>query len=161
MIIKLTCPVCSQPNIEGDKCPVCESNLSAIRILTELPAVAQPETNPKPLSALLPADFDIRYILILLIGIILGSAGYFWFAHLSPSPATEANLVPAPATPPQPIGINGFRYTVRSGDSLSLIALQFYGDKDLWPLILNANPYLKGRENYIEIGDVLIVPNQK
>ena len=50
---------------------------------------------------------------------------------------------------------------VRKGDSLSLIASRFYGDFNFWSLISDANPQIQGRENSIEIGEVLLVPNLK
>jgi nucleoid-associated protein YgaU len=47
-------------------------------------------------------------------------------------PGAEA---PAPARPPEP----AVEYTISSGDTLSEIAKQFYGDPNLWRLIYDAN----------------------
>ncbi|MDJ0530912.1 MAG: LysM domain-containing protein [Xenococcaceae cyanobacterium MO_207.B15] len=55
----------------------------------------------------------------------------------------------------------GFNYVVRKGDSLSLIASRFYGDSNSLSLISIANPQLQGRENLIEIGETLLVPNRE
>ncbi|BDA69767.1 hypothetical protein RIVM261_074930 [Rivularia sp. IAM M-261] len=35
--MKLMCPVCQRPDIENNICPNCETDLSLIRMLTELP----------------------------------------------------------------------------------------------------------------------------
>ena len=48
-------------------------------------------------------------------------------------------------------------YTVRSGDSLSLIALTFYGNGNRWPDILEANSYLENAK-YPYVGMVLVIP---
>lgn len=37
MNLKLTCPVCDRPQIEGNICPNCETDLSLVRMLIELP----------------------------------------------------------------------------------------------------------------------------
>lgn len=157
MNTKLTCPVCSHPEIEGEICPNCQTDLSVVRMLAELPPSV-------------PADAQLRKawvpvfvaILMLLLLIRLGFATNFWVSEKSPPTATSSNL-PSPVTSnsqqPQGIGTYGFRYTVRPGDSLSVIASRFYGNTDLWTLIVEANPSLKGRETSLEVGDVLLVPN--
>ena len=48
-------------------------------------------------------------------------------------------------------------YTVRSGDSLSVIALNFYGDGNRWPDLLAANSYLENAK-YPYVGMVLVIP---
>lgn len=35
--MKLTCPVCDRPDIDHDFCPNCETNLSTLRMLIDLP----------------------------------------------------------------------------------------------------------------------------
>ncbi|NEP47143.1 MAG: peptidoglycan-binding protein, partial [Okeania sp. SIO2H7] len=37
MTLKLTCCVCDRPGIEGNICPNCETDLSMVRMLMELP----------------------------------------------------------------------------------------------------------------------------
>ena len=49
-------------------------------------------------------------------------------------------------------------YTVKSGDTLSAIALRFYGDASLWKAILRANSKRLGRPSDLRIGMKLIVP---
>lgn len=50
-------------------------------------------------------------------------------------------------------------YVVRSGDTLSSIAKQFYGEPNSWPIIFNANQELIGRNsNRIKPGMKLQIP---
>lgn len=51
---------------------------------------------------------------------------------------------------------NKTKYIVQPGDSLSIIALKFYGDLYAWPKIMNANN-LSNPDN-IEVGMELIIP---
>jgi hypothetical protein len=37
MLVKLTCPVCDRQGIERDICPNCETDISVVRMLAELP----------------------------------------------------------------------------------------------------------------------------
>jgi nucleoid-associated protein YgaU len=54
---------------------------------------------------------------------------------------------------------HGFaQYTVASGDSLSAIAQQWYGDPNLWPRIFEANRNQITNPNLIFPGQVLRVP---
>ncbi len=80
MKTKLTCPVCDRPEILGDICPNCETNLSLIRMLTELPVTEQATATAKPqqqgISAWLLAS---AAICLLVVGIALGGIGYAFF----------------------------------------------------------------------------------
>lgn len=67
---KLTCPVCDRPEISGDICPNCETDLSLIRMLVELP-VAEPQR--QGFSAWLLAG---AAICLLVVCIALGGLGY-------------------------------------------------------------------------------------
>ena len=51
-----------------------------------------------------------------------------------------------------------FVYTVRNGDTLSAIALRFYGDASLWKEILRANTARLRRPSDLRVGMKLIVP---
>jgi nucleoid-associated protein YgaU len=56
----------------------------------------------------------------------------------------------------------GQKYTVVSGDSLSLISKKFWGDLMLWPILYDANRQTVGSDpNRIEIGQRLSIPNIK
>lgn len=64
--------------------------------------------------------------------------------------------------PPQggPASGGGKRYTVVSGDSLSLIAGRFWGDVLLWPILYDANRRVVGpNPNLIKPGQVLTIPD--
>jgi hypothetical protein len=37
MTLKLICPVCDRPDIESNCCPNCETDLSIVRMVLELP----------------------------------------------------------------------------------------------------------------------------
>lgn len=41
MNVKLICPVCQRPDIENNICPNCETDLSLIQMLKELPQQRQ------------------------------------------------------------------------------------------------------------------------
>jgi hypothetical protein len=177
----LTCPVCDRPKIEGNICPNCETDLSLIRTLKELPELP---SIPTKSTAIAPWVSIAIAILILLLGISLGAAGNSFYiqqytqqrqpavATISPAVKTRvASEVNPPVNQTQPLVVpsensdgesllcGGFYYKVNRGDSLSRIAAQFYGDGNLWPEIMAANPNFKGRENALAIGEILLVPN--
>lgn len=65
--------------------------------------------------------------------------------------------VPVGAPKPPP---SGSKYTVVSGDSLSLIAGRFYGDVLLWPVIYDSNKQVVGPDpNRIQIGQRFTIPS--
>lgn len=49
-------------------------------------------------------------------------------------------------------------HTVRSGDTLSGLAKQFYGDMTKWPVIHEANKATVSNPNVIRVGQVLTIP---
>lgn len=67
---------------------------------------------------------------------------------------------------PQPVmagggggqGASGKRYTVQSGDSLSKIAKQFYGDANAYNRIFEANRNILNDPNKIQPGQELVIP---
>lgn len=185
MSTKLTCFVCDRPEVEDDICPNCETDLSMVRMLMELPPQPSP---PKPTPLYWPRIVGIGVILLAL-GVLLGMTSSQFIpvipvASVDSVPSIET--VPQDATPIQvadePLdisrsdqlsgqmvlpeteskqGCGGFYYTVRSGDTLSQIALNFYGNQTLWNNVGVANPSLQGREHQLMIGDVIFVPNQE
>ncbi len=62
---KITCPVCDRKEIEENICPNCETDLSLIRMLLELPPVEKTSGNKSYLLILF-------VIILLLISISLG-----------------------------------------------------------------------------------------
>ncbi|MBN4002489.1 LysM domain-containing protein [Nostoc sp. LPT] len=166
MKMKLNCPVCDYQEIEGDTCPNCDTDLSVIRMLKELPQVEDPVRQVKITKWQLGVA-----LVLLIIGIGLGAMGSFIFLQpqlhtltvSSPNPVISDRLKQpvnhASVTakePPKPI-----TYTVKSGDHLSAIAQKFCGQGTSWQVMVKANPQLKGREDDIDVGDVLKIPNCK
>ena len=104
------------------------------------------------------------YWVILVIGMGLGALGCFVFLQpqiftaTSPSPVVinSPSPTPTPVKPPEPM-----TYTVKPKDNLSAIALKFCGKGTSWQVMVKANSQLKGREHYIDVGEVLKVPNCK
>lgn len=181
MTTKITCQVCQHPNIEDNTCPNCETDLTLIRMLIELPAQDESALSPSAISPAYPRRKQA--LLFLLAGLILGIIGSFAFSTYSSSPpqlaARSTSMLPAldpsltliasspSITPPEP-GIEaspatctGFRYIVRPGDSLTLIAWRLYGDADRWVRIAEVNPKVRDRGNALEIGEEVLVPNQE
>ncbi|MDJ0678141.1 MAG: LysM peptidoglycan-binding domain-containing protein [Calothrix sp. MO_167.B42] len=167
MTNKLNCPVCGYTGIEGNNCPNCDTDLSLISILQELPIL---ETS-------LPKSQVSRWQLvtaglILLIGMGLGILSSFVF--MQPQVMTASVTVPSPviittpnpelnsiapkvsSQPPEPL-----TYTVKAGEHLSGIAEKFCGRGTSWQVMVEANPQLKGREDYIDVGEVFKIPNCK
>jgi nucleoid-associated protein YgaU len=70
--------------------------------------------------------------------------------------ATTSNPDPDPVAS-TPVGA-GTRYTVKSGDSLSSIAQDWFGTSSSWTLIATANPSLD--PDRLVIGQVLILPDK-
>ena len=52
------------------------------------------------------------------------------------------------------------RYTVRPGDTLSSIALRFYGSRSRWPVIYQANKAVIKNPDAIFPGEVLTIPDK-
>jgi nucleoid-associated protein YgaU len=59
--------------------------------------------------------------------------------------------VPATPTPSSPIS-----YTIREGDNLHLLALEFLGDSDRWPEIVAANPGMD--PDLLVVGQEILIP---
>jgi len=166
MNTKLTCPVCDRPEIEGEICPNCETDLSLIRMLLELPpasvAIAKPGDSEQKVTA---AWFTPALVLLILfLGVALGVAGNVLSTSLSQNSDSTptAIVVPNPVTALLPPCRTGVLYTVKSGDSLSLIAEREYDNFRLESLIAEANPTLKDRPNFlVKTGEVLFIPKDE
>ena len=162
MSIKLDCPVCGYKEIEKDICPNCDTDLVLIRMLQGLPELEEPPPKIATWQLAVAA-------IILLIGMGLGTLGSFLFFQpqqiaaipsnnpiVITSPSPQASPITAPARPEEPT-----TYTVKLGDNLSLITERLCTKGTDWQVMLKANPQLKGRENYIDKGEILKVPNCK
>lgn len=176
MISSLTCPVCDRSQLEQNICPNCETDLSTYEMLANLPRQTFSEVKEQKL--IIPLWLPVA-ILFLSLGLVLGFVSNSVIAKQQP-PITKsapplASLIPevkpdkliAPIITEIPQEVKqseamtcgGFNYVVRRGDSLSLIASRLYGDRNLWSLIGQANPTIKGRESSLQIGELLFVPN--
>ncbi|MEM8829614.1 MAG: LysM domain-containing protein [Cyanobacteria bacterium P01_G01_bin.19] len=175
----LICPVCGRSGIDTNVCPNCETDLSTYKMLVNLSEQAprEPEEKAKNIPLWLPIGIAI---LFLLLGLGLGVAGNSVIAkqpQIAKSPDSIASSISkvkteqppvistvavqrsSPAEQPNSSSCDGFNYIVRRGDSLSSIAFHLYGESNMWSLISRANPTIQGRENSIEIGEQLLLPN--
>ncbi|GEO05787.1 hypothetical protein AAE02nite_34510 [Adhaeribacter aerolatus] len=76
-----------------------------------------------------------------------------------PAAAKPVNQpVTQPAQPAQPAAPQKEYYTVKSGDSLSKIAKQLYGDANAWHRIHQANTDQIKDPNLIHPGQKLVIP---
>jgi hypothetical protein len=83
MNTKITCPVCDRPEIEGNICPNCETDLSLVRMLVELPEQKQ------QLPIIIKESLSISVaIFLIIIGI---SFGVFGREILLPKPIIPVN----------------------------------------------------------------------
>jgi LysM domain len=162
MSINLICPVCDRPDVEGDICPNCETNLSTFRILAELPIVEPKKALGSTMKIWLLSGILTAFVL----GMSLGAAGGSLLSKQPLLPtatsiagSTTANI-PAKSTQATSFNpcVDNFYYTVQQGDSLQRIARQFYGDRQKSKLIIQHNPQLKGRENDIDLHEKLLMP---
>lgn len=158
---ELSCPVCGYTEITGNSCPNCNTDLSLIRLLTELPSsspqvieLEKPQRQPKFAGWQLGVA-----LLILMMGIGLGTMGSFFFLQPqlisktvnSSSPITVSgnNKIPpaiaqAPANSQQPT-----QYTVKPKDNLTVITERFCGKGKSWQVMVKANPQLKGSRHEV------------
>ncbi|WP_071190679.1 LysM peptidoglycan-binding domain-containing protein [Trichormus sp. NMC-1] len=155
MNTKLNCPVCGYQEIEGNICPNCDTDLALIRTLQDLPQLKKPLSQSKFSKWTLTVA-----LLMLMIGIGLGAGGSFLIVKSSPFISTIVSTpkpsVNSPVTLKQPPSII---YTVKPGDSLSLISEKICEKGTAWEVLVEANPLLEKRENYyIDPGEKLMIP---
>jgi len=162
MSINLICPVCDRPDVEGDICPNCETNLSTFRILSELPMIEPKKALGSTMKIWLLSGILAAFV----IGMSLGATGGALLSKQPPPPTatsipgsitTNIPTKSTQATSSNPC-VRQFYYTVQQGDSLSRISRQFYGDPQKFQLIIQHNPQLKGRENDIDLHERLLIP---
>lgn len=177
----LNCPVCGYTEIAGNSCPNCDTDISLLRSLAELP-VAESLASATSLTvdtANIPNSSPLFWragwqigiaLLILILGIALGASGSFFFLQpaqlltTTASPPTSSTtqsetktptvITQTPIAPKQPT-----LYTVKLGDNLTVITEKSCGQGKPWQLMVKANLQLKSRPNYINVGEVLNLPN--
>jgi len=162
MAEKLTCPVCDRTEIETNICPNCETDLSTIRLLKDLPQIEEKD-NKKSQKFII-----ITLASVLIMGLLVGNlTGYFVsrnnFNNRLQAINQEKNQSTEVAEKPEAIKpelnwCGGFNYRVKSGDSLYMLGLRFYGDGDGWQLIFQANPTINNPRN-LQVGQVILIPN--
>lgn len=74
----------------------------------------------------------------------------------APPQVVEAPVQEKPA--PQPVKQGPKEHKVGSGDTLSKLAHQYYGDASRWPEIKKANKGKIGKNDALSLGTVLIIP---
>ncbi|BAY27693.1 hypothetical protein NIES2100_75180 [Calothrix sp. NIES-2100] len=165
MNIILNCPVCGYQEVASYICPNCDTDLSIIRMLQELPYVKTKVQTVK--FKRFPVAIVAISLLILIVSIclVVGSILLFPPPHLETFTVSSEHHV-ATSSPLPKLSINhqspqATTYTVQSGDYLSAIAKKLCGPGTSWEIMVKANPQLLGRENHIYVGEVFNIPNCK
>jgi len=174
--IKLNCPVCGYQDIQKSTCPNCDTDVSLLRSLLELPTlqvVNEPTITPtvaNPQNVQKESNFPKTWLLVLL-GIVIGFAigewsGYSLFQSITASRISEKVVQPtppaitsSPIVTPSPKTSSPQIYTVQTGDALESLALRFCGNDLAWRDWVNINPSLVGRQNELEVGEKLKIPD--
>lgn len=73
--------------------------------------------------------------------------------------SVDPNAKPAAASS-SAAGSSNQTYTVKSGDTLSKIAKEFYGDANAYPEIFNANRDQLSDPDKIQVGQTLVIPSR-
>jgi LysM repeat protein len=169
---KLSCPVCDRPDVNTDTCPNCETDLSLIRSLTQLPTISD-----KSFWATSRLLLWLIFIALLVSGIVPRGIFNTWIAKgddiiqektvqdlESENKILEKEikvLKEAIASKSNEACVSSFYYTVRPGDFLNKIAHNFYGESQQLSLIVEANPSLVGKEDNLQIGQKIIIPSME
>jgi LysM repeat protein len=156
MNIKLDCPVCGYKEIEGKNCPNCDTDLTLIRTLQDLPTVEKTGLQKKVSNWTLALA-----LLILIIGIGLGALSSFLLIKSQYSASLLSNNSTVVVNPEKSEkDKNESFYIVKRGDNLGVIAEKVCGRASAWRQIAAANPRLENRRDYfIQVGEKLTVPN--
>jgi LysM repeat protein len=170
--IRLNCPVCGYQDLQRSICPNCDTDVSLLRSLLELPILEDPKDEDIENIQNVPKEPKTPkiWILVLLgiaIGFVMGGwAGYSMFQSITASLISEKVTEPAKPiiisspiiTPSAKISLPQ-TYTVQAGDALESLAIRFCGSDLAWRDWVNANPSLAGRQNELEVGEKLKIPD--
>jgi LysM repeat protein len=170
--IRLNCPVCSYQDIQKSICPNCDADVSLLRALLELPILQA--TNDSAIENIqnVPKESKFPKIwLLVLLGIVIGFVmggwtGYSMFQSVLTSRISEKVTEPAkpaiissPVATPSPKTSLPQTYTVQTGDALETLAIRFCGNDLDWRDLVIANRSLVGRQNDLEVGEKLKIPD--
>lgn len=168
---ELSCPVCAYTEIAGNSCPNCDTDLSLIRLLTELPPSSpQATVVEKPQLQQKFAGWQlVAALLILMMGIGLGTMGSFLFlgrsqlltntGNFSRPIVVKSDRAAVPPIAQKTVSQQPTQYIVKLGDSLTGITEQFCGKGKSWQVMVKANPQLNTRPDLINVDEVLKLPN--
>lgn len=175
--VRIDCPVCNYEQVPEHICPNCDTDISLLRSLLELPILETAnERNIESVINAVPQESNKSHFpkiwFLLLLGIAIGFAmgswtGYSMFqsAIISRIPekiaqpiSTQIAIAPNISTPSSPKTSPPKSYEIQTGDSLEAIALRFCGSDATWRDFVIANPILIGREDSLEVGEKLTVP---
>jgi len=170
--IKLNCPVCGYQDLQKNICPNCDTDVSLLRSLLELPILQAASDTPIENIQNVPKESKPPKIwLLVLLGIAIGFAiggwtGYSLFQStlISQIPEKVAQPTPlaitsSPIVTPSPKTLPPQTYTVQTGDALESLSIRFCGNDLAWRDWINVNPSLVGRQNELEVGENLTIPD--
>jgi len=170
--IRLNCPVCGYQDLQKSICPNCDTDVSLLRSLLELPILETANDTAIENGQNVPKESNVPKIwLLVLLGIAIGFAiggwtGYSLFQSITASrissekvgQATPPAIISSPVITPSPKISLTQTYTVQTGDALESLAVRFCGNDLAWRDWVNANPSLVGRQNELEVGEKLKIP---
>jgi hypothetical protein len=169
--IRLNCPVCGYQDLQKSICPNCDTDVSLLRSLLELPILETANDSAIENIQNVPKESKLPKIwLLVLLGIAIGFVmggwtGYAMFQSVIASRISEKVTEPAkPAIISNPIITPSTKtslsqtYTVQTGDALESLAIRFCGNDLAWRDWINVNPSLVGRQNELEVGEKLKIP---
>jgi len=137
--IKLNCPVCGYQDIKKSTCPNCDTDVSLLRSLLELPILEATNATAIENIQTVPKKSQLPKIwLLVLLGIAIGFAiggwtGYSLFQSITASrissekvgQATPSAIISSPVITPSPKTSLSQTYTVQTGDALESLAVRF------------------------------------
>lgn len=169
--IRLNCPVCGYQDLQKSICPNCDTDVSLLRSLLELPILEDANVAAIENIQSVPKESKLPKIwLLVLLGIAIGFVmggwtGYSMFQStlISQIPEkvaqpTPPEVISSPVVTPSPKTLLPRTYTVQTGDALEALALRFCENDLAWRDWVNANPSLVGRKDELEVGEKLKIP---
>ncbi len=171
--IRLNCPVCSYQDIQKSTCPNCDTDVSLLRSLLELPILqAANDASIENIQNVPKESNFLKVWLLVLLGIAIGFAiggwtGYSMFQSVigdritnnpNPSLVNKPEIVATIKATPKNQPISTKSYIVQSGDSLEDLAQKLCDNSAKWRDFVIVNPSLIGRESALEVREELIIP---